>query len=102
MWAQAYDSARMSFGGVEVCAYLALKATLMQASELVVAPTTAVTVGSVLAWDLARAWTRLLDDTLRAFPSPAQCLMSRDPGYWVTETGREVALVGLMQGKVQL
>jgi hypothetical protein len=61
-----------------------------------------VTVGSALAWDLARAWTRLLDDTLRAFPSPAQRLTSRDPGYWVTETGREVvALDSLLQGKVQ-
>jgi hypothetical protein len=101
MWAQAYDSTRMSFGGVEVCAYPTLKATLMQALELVVAPTTAVTMGNALAWDLARVWTRLLDDTLRAFPSPAQRLTSRVPGYWVTETGREVALVGLLQGKVQ-
>ena len=96
MWAQAYDSARMSFGGVEVCAYPALKATLMQASELVAAPATAVTAGNALAWDLARGWTRLVDDTLRAFPSPAQRLTSRDPGYWITETGREVALVGLL------
>jgi hypothetical protein len=101
MWAQAYDSARMSVGGVEVCAYPTLKATLMQASELVGAPATVVTMGNALAWDLARAWTRLLADTLRAFPSPAQRLMSCDHGYWVTETGREVALVGLLQGKVQ-
>jgi hypothetical protein len=100
MWAQAYDSARMSFGGVEVCAYPTLKATLMQASELAAAPATAVTAGNALAWDLARAWTRLLDDTLRAFPLPAQRLTSRDPGYWVTEMGREVALIGLLQGKV--
>ena len=73
----------------------------MQASELVAAPATAVTAGNALAWDLARGWTRLVDDTLRAFPSPAQRQTSRDPGYWVTETGREVALVGLLQGKVQ-
>jgi hypothetical protein len=31
MWTQAYDSAWMSFGGVEVCAYPTLKAMLMQA-----------------------------------------------------------------------
>jgi hypothetical protein len=62
----------MSFGAVEVCAYPTLKATLMQASKLVAAPAAAVTAGNVLAWDLAWARTRLLDDTLRAFPSSAQ------------------------------
>jgi hypothetical protein len=51
----------------------------MHASELMAAPATAVTARSALAWDLARAWTRLLDDTLRAFPSPAQRLTSRGP-----------------------
>jgi hypothetical protein len=71
MWAQAYDSARISFGGVEVCAYPALKATLMQASEPVAAHATTVTAGNALPWDLARAWTRVMDDTPRAFPSPA-------------------------------
>jgi hypothetical protein len=50
---------------------------------------------------MARAWTRLVDDTQRAFPSPAQRQAARDPAYWVTETGREVANVGLLQGKVQ-
>jgi hypothetical protein len=101
MWAQAYESARLSFGGVEVCAYLTLTATLHQASELVVALATTVTAGNALAWDLVQAWTRLVDDTLRAFPSPAQRLTTRDHGYWVTKTGREVTLVGVLQGKVQ-
>ena len=44
-----------------VCAYPTLKTTLMHASELVVAP---VTAGNALAWDLARSWARLVDDTL--------------------------------------
>eukprot|EP01050_Picozoa_sp_SAG11_P022296 SAG11_NODE_4181_length_2025_cov_1.713396_3_plen_111_part_00 len=60
-----------------------------------------MTPTNAMAWDLARAWERLTADTLRAYPSAAQRRTAQDPGYWLTQTSRDVVNIGRLHGKVQ-
>jgi len=103
MWAQAYNSAQMSFGGVAVCAYPTLADTIELATTLSTPEGrgAAVSQANAMAWDLARAWERICDDTLCAYPSPQQRRTPTDPAYWLTETGRSVRNIGRLEGKVQ-
>ena len=102
MWAQAYNSARISFGGVQVCAFPALVATIESAAALAAEDGGGtLTAANALGWDLAQAWERLTSDTRAAFPSPAQRRAPDDPAYWLTETCGEVYSIGRLTGKVQ-
>jgi hypothetical protein len=59
MWAQAYNSAQISFGGVRVCAYPALAATIQSATALAAEEDGGtLTAANALGWDLARAWNQ--------------------------------------------
>ena len=102
MWAQAYNSTRISFGGVQVCAFPALVATIESAAALAAEDGGGtLTAANALGWDLAQAWERLTSDTRAAFPSPAQRRAPDDPAYWLTETCGEVYSIGRLTGKVQ-
>ena len=92
MWTHAYNSAQISFGGVQVCAFPALTATIQNVATLAAEDGGGtLTAANVLGWDLARAWERLTRDTRAAFPSPAQRRAADDPACWVTETCGEDA-----------
>jgi hypothetical protein len=102
MWAHAYDSTQISFGGVRVCAFPALAATIQSATALAAeADGGTLTAEKALGWDLMQTWERLTRDTRAAFPSPAQRRAPDDPAYWLTKTCGEVYSIGRLTGKVQ-
>jgi hypothetical protein len=102
MWAHAYNSAHISFGGGRVCAFPALVATSHSATALAAQEDGGTLMAAnALGWDLAQAWERLTRDTRVAFPSPAQRRAPDDPAYWLTKTCGEVYSNGRLTGKVQ-